>query len=275
MGGPIKPAERWRSDLLAWAIPDEILQAAPESPWGFPSELFERRTSSAIERPLTASHRKSLEALPYRGTLLDIGVGGGAGSLPLAAHVSKITGVDSSEKMLESFRRSAERVRVPVETVHGEWPAVAPQVGSSDVAVCHHVLYNVPDLALFVEALSSKALRRVVVEITPDHPLAWMSDLWLTFHGLARPVGPTYGDAAEVISGLGYDVRTQVTMSSPVTGGFADRRDAIAFVRKRLCLRPEDDERIAEELADRLAQKDGLWSATPPEHRIATLWWDL
>jgi hypothetical protein len=177
--------------------------------------------------------------------------------------------------MLQSFRRAAERVGVPVEAVPGEWPAVAPQVGVSDVVVCHHVLYNVADLAPFVDALSSKALRRVVVEITPDHPLAWMSDLWLKFHGLVRPVEPTYRDAAEVIADLGYDVRTNVTTASPVTSGFADRRDAIAFVRKRLCLWPENDDKIAVELGDRLAQKEGMWSAAPPEHRIATLWWDL
>ena len=213
--------------------------------------------------------------MPSRGTILDVGVGGGAASLPLGLLVAQITGVDSSEKMLESFRRAAERVGVSVEAVPGEWPAVAPQVGVSDVVVCHHVLYNVADLAPFVEALSSKARRRVVVEITPDHPLAWMSDLWLTFHGLVRPVGPTYRNAAEVIADLGYGVHTNVTAASPVPSGFADRRDAIAFVRKRLCLRPEDDEKIAQELGDRLAQKEGMWSAAPSEHRIATLWWDL
>jgi SAM-dependent methyltransferase len=224
---------------------------------------------------LTASHRKSLEALPPGGTILDVGVGGGAASLPLAAEVSKITGVDSSPKMLESFRRAAARVEVEVEAIEGEWPQVSPQVGGSDVAVCHHVLYNVPDLAPFIDALSSKARRRVVVELTPNHPLAWMSDLWLTLHGLVRPVLPTYRDAAEVIAELGFKVQTSITTAPPVTGGFADRGDAIAFVRKRMCLRPEDDERLAEALGDRLSQKDGGWSAAPPQHEIATLWWDL
>jgi hypothetical protein len=202
-------------------------------------------------------------------------VGGGAASLPLSAHVSKITGVDSSPKMLESFRRAAARVGLPVETILGEWPATASETGRADVAVCHHVLYNVPDLEPFVDALASTAVRRVVVEMTPEHPLAWMSDLWLTFHGLVRPVGPTYHDAVEVIQRLGYDVRATLSTGSPVASGFSDRRDAVAFVRKRLCLRPEDDERLAEALGERLSEKDGLWSAAPPEHRIATLWWDL
>ena len=32
--------ERWREQLDGWAIPAEILAAAPESPWGFPVGLF-------------------------------------------------------------------------------------------------------------------------------------------------------------------------------------------------------------------------------------------
>jgi SAM-dependent methyltransferase len=267
--------ERWKAGLNAWAIPDEILTAAPESPWGFPSELFERRTTSALRRPLSESHRRSLEALPPAGTLLDVGVGGGAGSLPLAAHLSQITGVDPSPKMLESFRKAAADAGIEVVTVLGEWPAVAGQVEGCDAAVCHHVLYNVADLAPFVVALSSKAKRRVVVEMTPGHPLSWMNDLWLTFHGLERPSSPTYEDAVEAIGDLGFQVRSTLSDGPPVMGGFASRGDAVAFVRKRLCLWPQDDESLSEALGELLVEKDGLWSATPPTHQIVTLWWDL
>lgn len=267
--------ERWKTGLAAWAIPDEIVAAAPESPWGFPSELFERRTTSALQRPLSESHRRSLEALPAGGTMLDVGVGGGAGSLPLASHLSQITGVDTSPKMLESFRTAAAEAQVEVVTVLGEWPAVAAQVQSCDLAVCHHVLYNVGDLEPFVVGLSSRATRRVVVEMTPEHPLSWMNDLWLTFHGLERPSVPTYEDAAAAIGELGFGVRSILSEGPPVMSGFPNRADAVALVRKRLCLRPEDDERLSEALGERLVEKEGLWSAAPPNHPIVTLWWDL
>jgi len=266
--------ERWKAALAAWAIPDEILAAAPESPWGFPSELFARRTASALQRPLTESHRRSLEALPAGGTMLDVGVGGGAGSLPLASRLSQITGVDTSEKMLDSFRRAAAGAGIRVATVLGEWPAVAGEVPGCDVAVCHHVLFNVADLKPFVVALSARARRRVVIEMTPEHPLSWMNDLWLTFHGLGRPSSPTYKDAAEAIADLGFHVHSMLSQGPPVVSGFPNRGDAIAFVRKRLCLWPEDDARLARALGDRLVEKEGLWSAAPPDHPIVTLWWD-
>src|SRR5260370_12836119 len=59
----ISAAEQWTQALAAWAIPPEILAAAPESPWGFPTEGFARRadTGPAKQRPST---ERALWALP-------------------------------------------------------------------------------------------------------------------------------------------------------------------------------------------------------------------
>lgn len=265
--------ERWRRDLEAWAIPEEILAAAPESPWGFPPGLFAGRASSALRRGLSPANLRALEALPEGGSVLDVGVGGGAGSLPLAERAGLLTGVDSSQGMLDSFSQAAAGRGVASATVLGSWPEIAGEVEPADVVICHHVFYNVPDLEPFVRALSAKALRRVVVELTPQHPLAWMSDLWQRFHGLARPEGPTYRDAAEVVSELGYDVQVEIASGPPVTSGFPSRDDAVALVRKRVCLRPDQDAELVDALGDRLREHEGGWTASPPEHEIATLWW--
>ena len=58
------------------------------------------------------------------------------------------------------------------------------------------------------------------------------------------------------------------------SGGFERRDDAIALVRRRLCLKADRDGEIAESLGDRLKQRNGLWSAGPAEQRLVTLWWD-
>src|SRR3954468_24194750 len=72
-------AERWRDELSAWAIPPDILAAAPEPPWGFPVELFR----ADAESPDTPSRDAALAALPDGGTVLDVGCGGGGASLAL------------------------------------------------------------------------------------------------------------------------------------------------------------------------------------------------
>jgi precorrin-6B methylase 2 len=265
--------ERWREALEAWAIPQEILDAAPESPWGLPPELFRRRAEAAVEREPSALVERALESLPEGGTVIDVGVGGGATSLPLAGRASQITGVDGSGGMLQSFRASAEAAGVEAAGVDGAWPEVASGVEPADVVVCGHVLYNVQDLAPFVRALTDHACRRVVVEITGTHPLAWMADLWQRFHGLERPKGPTADDAEAALRELGLDVDREDREAEPRSGGFERREDAIALVRRRLCLPADRDEEIAEALDDRLLERRGLWSAGPSSQRIVALWW--
>lgn len=278
MGGRVTARDRWREQLGAWAIPDAILNAAPEPPWGFSSELFGRRGAGVATRAgVTPTATRGLEALPEGGTVLDVGVGGGAMSLPLAPRVGTIVGVDSQEDMLEAFRANAEAVGVEVRTALGAWPDVASEVEIADVVVVGHVVYNVAELAPFVRALDTHARCRVVLELTERHPLLWMRDLWMHFHGLERPTGPTVEDALAVLADTGIHAQHE---GRPVTAAdsgawLARREDAIHLVRKRLCLPAERDEEIAELLGTtRLREIDGAWDVGPAERTVVSIWWN-
>lgn len=267
--------DRWRSLLPAWGIPEAILARAPESPWGFPPELLAARADIAVELPDTAAIRIARDAVPEGGSVLDVGVGGGAASLPLAPPARRIVGVDTSGTMLARFAETARSRGVEALTVEGAWPDAAAEVDACDVAVCAHVLYNVPEVAPFARGLDARARRRVVIEITAEHPLAWMSDLWRRFHGLDRPGGPTADDAQAALAETGFDVRREDETRASRTSGFERREDAVALVRRRLCLTPDRDAEIAEALGDRLAERDRRWGAGPAEQRISALWWNV
>src|SRR5437867_4397134 len=171
--------------------------AAPEPPWACPPALFAHSAEAAVAPGAapSPSTRRALEALPDGGSVIDVGVGGGAASLPLCPPGRRVTGVDQNPRMLERFAALAEQQGVGHAEVEGLWPDVAPQVGPVDVVVCHHVLYNVADLVPFAAALTAHARHRVVVEITGDHPQARLNPLWLRFHGNVRPTRPTADDA--------------------------------------------------------------------------------
>jgi precorrin-6B methylase 2 len=267
--------ERWAEALRGWAIPEQILAAAPESPYGFPTELFRRRAERSVSAAPTPTTLRAHEALPEDGSVVDVGVGGGSTSLPLVDRVSVIVGVDESRSMLDAFRQTAAATGVHVETVEGRWPEAAARAPVCDVVVCGHVFYNVHELAPFVIALGEHARRRVVVELTGEHPWAWMNDLWARFHGIQRPTEPTAEGAREVIRELAIEPAWEERTVEPQATGFERREDAVALVRRRLCLPADAGEAVAEALGARLTSADGLWSAGPASTRIVTMWWDV
>jgi SAM-dependent methyltransferase len=259
------PAARYWAELLAaWAIPADILERAPEPPWGCPPALFAHAAEEAVgvdPESRSPSARRALEALPEDGSVLDVGAGGGAASLPLAPPAGRVTAVDQSPKMLAAFAALAERVGVAHAEVEGSWPEVAAQVELADVVVCHHVFYNVGELPPFVQALTGRARRRVVVELTAVHPQAHLNDLWRHFHGTDRPTGPTAEDAAAVVAEMGLDAGLE-RFDAPSRWTGIDRAEVVTFVRRRLCLTADRDPEIDAALGDAFAPRP-----------LATLWW--
>lgn len=252
-------AQRWRAELEAWAIPEPILSAAPESPYGFPAGMFTAEPEPAD----TPSHRLAREALPVGGTVLDVGCGGGAGAMALVPPAGLVVGVDEAPHMIESFAAAAAARGVNHREVLGSWPEVAAEAGTVDVVVAHHVTYNVPDIVPFALALDAAARHRVVVEMTDVHPWVPTNDLWRHFHDLDRPAGPSAQLCAEVLAAAGLPVHGQ-TWQRPARR--TDRVQTVAFIRRRLCLpaaaEPEVD------------------AALPADYQFAlrgvtTLWWDV
>ena len=259
------PARRWAGSLAAWAIPPEILAQAPETPWGCPTGLFARSAEEAVapSAELSPTARRALEMLPDGGSVLDVGVGGGAASLPLAPPAAFITGVDQSPAMLEAFAGLAERRGVGHAEVQGTWPEVENKVEPADVVVCAHVLYNVSDLEPFVTGLTDKARRRIVVELTAAHPQAHLNPLWRRFHGLERPTGPTADDALKVLGEMGLEAGIE-RWQAPGRWESAPPEELVTYARRRLCLPPEREPEVAVAL-------DELFEPGP--RQLVTLWW--
>jgi precorrin-6B methylase 2 len=253
-------AQRWADELAAWAVPQEILDAAPKRPYVFSPEMFAAPASVPAR---SRSTEVAAAALPPGGTVLDVGCGGGAAAFALVPPAGRVVGADRQEDMLRLFEATARERGVPAQTVHGAWPEVAQHVPDADVVVCHNVLYNVPDPVVFATALQEHARHRVVVELTELHPQVYRAPMWQHFWGLARPAGPDASLAAEVLREAGLPVVRED--SAPTARD--DRRAApveAAFWCRQLCLPPEREPEVAQLLV-------GL---PFPTTRV-TLWWDV
>jgi SAM-dependent methyltransferase len=256
-------AQHWTDDLASWAIPPEILAAAPESPWIHPVEMF----TVAGDLPDTLSHQRAREALPVEGSVLDVGCGGGRAAMALVPPAALVIGVDEQQPMLERFAAAASERGVTCQTVLGHWPTEGSPTPPADVVVCHHVAYNVADLVPFVRTLSAHARRRVVLELPTSHPLTHLGPLWREFWGLERPSGPTADDCLAVVRETGIDATMETWLDESVSTRAALTPEQQAhYTRIRLCLPAEREPEVAQFLARAQA---------PLARRTATLWWDV
>lgn len=253
-------SEKWKSDLEAWAIPQEILAQAPESPWIHPPALFQIPKQIV----LTPSHQKAFEALPVDGSILDIGCGGGIAAFAMGSKAGKVIGVDHQPEMLRMFTQNAQDRHVDSIAHGGFWPAVAEQVEVADVAVAHHVVYNVQEIVPFITAMNSHARNRVVLEMPQQHPLSNLSKAWKHFWNLDRPIAPTPQDLIEVLKEMGIKAHLQLW-----DGESRQERDfdeTVSFTRIRLCLPLEKGTEVRKILLEN----------PPSEIRpLATIWWDI
>ncbi|MBP2369296.1 methyltransferase domain-containing protein [Pseudonocardia parietis] len=261
-------ATRWRERQSARGIPEHILRAAPADPWTHVPTDFAPPAVPA-DTPSRTAARALAERAAARtcagASLLDVGCGGGdaafAAAWPEPSPVARVVGVDRQADMLGAFAAAARERRLPSGTVHGGWPDVAERAGRHDVVLCHHVLHNVVDLPPFLAALND-AVRGggggVVVEMLPEHPMAWLDPLWAHFHDVHRPESATAADAVAVLGeefgiepGVHHWEREQRLPHGP------------EWVARRLCLPAERVPEVAEALA-----------GIPPRRRAAvTLVW--
>ncbi len=237
-------ASEWAQVLGEWAIPEEIIASAPESPWGFPVEVFVDHAQRTVDEGRGPMHQRAAEVLPDGGVLLDVGCGAGAASLPLAPPAARIVAVDEDVSMLDALAKLANG-RVEVDRVAGRWPEVAGQIERVDVAVCANVLYNVADVTPFLVALTAVASRRVVLELSAVHPQVSLSPLWRHFWGLTRPNGPTADDAEAVVREV-LGVAPGVERWARSRSYLGERGpETVAWLRRRLCLTSASDDEIA------------------------------
>lgn len=264
---------RWRRDLAAWAIPEHITAAVADSPWVLPRQVFARRADRMTATPAGPSYREAVAALDPPGSVLDVGSGAGAACLPLLPHATSLTAVDADAGMLEQLAARAAAAGAKATTVLGRWPDAAAQAGPADVVTCHHVVYNVPDLEPFVRMLTASARRRVVLETTLRHPLTALNDLWLRFHGLERPAGPTAAGLIRILTAM--ELATDfTTWHRPGGRDYANFDELVEVTRRRLCLPPERTAELADALTEGGADPEHPLDLGSSGREVVTIWWD-
>ena len=252
--------QRWAEQLAAWAIPDEILAQAPESPWIHPVRMF----TVTGDEPDSPSRRRALEALPDGGSVLDVGSGGGRASLALVPPAGRLVAVDSREEMLRAYADAADARGVRHEEHLGRWPDVEAGVPVADVVVCHHVVYDVAPLTAFAQDGDAVVRARPVRTVEVPEALPVRRE---TRERMARGQlehDPSGRVPVERLREAGLDAHADVWDDDWSARRVLTAEEHARFTRIRLCLPESREAEVAAALAD----------APETPRRTATVWWD-
>lgn len=236
-------AEAWAEQLAAWAIPQRILDQAPQSPYAHDPATF--AVDETLDRSvLSAEVARSV--LPRTGgSVLDIGCGGGRAAMSLVPPAERVIGVDENPAMLAAFTAAAAAVGARSMTIQGRWPDVVLETPIADVVTCHHVAYNVAEIEPFIGALTGRARLAVVVVIPTVHPMSAWNNAWRRFWNIDRPIGPTSDDFAAVLAEMGIVAERWEMPRPPLARHASDPASRVPSTLRRLCLGPDRADEVA------------------------------
>ncbi len=265
------PADRWRSQLEAWRIPDHLLAAAGESPYGWSQRAWKRRSLVAAEglEPRTFTVVSNL--LPDRGSVLDIGAGRGRASLPLAARGHELIAVERNSAMAAGLREDAGELGLSVEIIEASWPSAAEDLGVVDVVMSAHVVYDVHDIVPFLSAMQDHAQEAVVIELSDKHPWAGLAPYYRELHGLERPDGPTADDLVDLVTWMTGHAPHVERWHRPGGLYFEDMEEVREMFGRRLVL-PRARWSELDAVLD-VTEVDGRLYVGEEQRNLVTVWW--
>lgn len=263
---------RWAEQLDAWAIPQHLLDAVDESPYGWPQHLWKRRRDAVrTQEPLTTAIVRRLAG--EGGSIIDVGAGRGRASLPLAADGHPLRAVEADPGMAAGMREDADALGVEVEVIEQRWPSAADRLPPAAVVMSANVVYDVRDIGPFVAAMHRLAERGAVIEMTASHPWSSMAPLYRTLHGIDRPDGPTADDLVAVIEDV---VGVHPTVERWERTGemwFADWDEIIEYIGRRTVLPQERRHELRPLLEPDVTQRDDKLFVGGDDRSLVTVWW--
>lgn len=264
--------ESWKRQLQEWVIPQQLIDAVSESPYGWSAPLWRRRASEAAESGShTPTTERVLELAGPDGDVLDVGAGTGRASLPIARQGHRVTAVEPDSKMLEGLRELSRDL--PVTVVEGSWPEAAAVVKPHYVVLSAHVVYDVADIGPFLAALMAKARAGVVIEMTERHPWVHLGPYYKVLHDLDRPSGPTTDDLVDVVREVLALEPVVERWDRPSDLWFESIGEMVGFYGRRIVLPENRWPELKKLLEPEIIERDGRFQVGLPRRQLATIWW--
>ena len=209
-------------------------------------------------------------------SLLDLGAGTGALSIPLAYVFEKVTALDPSAAMLEELRQAARSAGVEnILTETAAWEDAETDIGEFDVVLCANVPGVVDNPLEKIPQLERHARRFVFLVLgTPRNANKFfLQEIWPLIFEKDLPRKPDYFAAYSALYRMGIFANVAV-VDYNFDQPFRDVDEAVLFWKDHLRLSDDSRDTILRDfLAGKLESSDDLlWARIPKQSAI--IWWE-
>lgn len=208
-------------------------------------------------------------------SLLDVGAGCGALSIPLARILREVVALDPSTAMLDELRRKASAAGVTnIRTVASGWEQAQRHLGQFDVILCANVPNILDDASRNIPLFEQHARRDIfIVRGTPKNSdKFFFQELWPLICENPYPAKRTYFETYRDLYAMNVFANVIVANYS-FDQPLKDVDDAVLFWKHHMGLKSDQwDEMLREFLRMKLQPWAGrLWASVPKQS--AVIWW--
>lgn len=260
---------RWAA-LQAWST-DATNRLNEEADLDFWERIAPTYDLGALPTRVPAVLERVRALVPSGTSLLDVGAGTGAFTLPLAQTATRITALDYSPAMLRILRQKlADAAACNVRAVLARWEDAALE--PHDVVLAANALYRTADLRLALRKMIELARRRGIVVWSVGRQDAPQQAVREQVRPEQYQAGPDY---VHVLEGLYHlDVFAHVDLiATDDTQRYSNDAQATDGLLSWSPITADDQVRVAS-LLPHLLERDGVGWRWRRRGRIAVIWWD-
>jgi SAM-dependent methyltransferase len=217
---------------------------------------------------------KALEAILVGcRSVLDVGAGVGALTVPLAKSVEEVTALEPAPTMLEELRANIARNRLMnVTCIPAAWGKTA--LPPHDLILVANVSPIFDDLLGFLTAAEPLARRAIalVQNVGPGTEKFYLGELYPLLLGRPYPARDDYLRTATLLHGLGIYANVEI-IGYHFDQPFEDLQEAVEFWKEQMQLTdPEQERKLLAFLQTKL-QRVGSGLVAPMRRQSAVIWW--
>jgi len=217
---------------------------------------------------------KALEAILVGcRSVLDVGAGVGALTMPLAKSVEEVTALEPAPAMLEELRANIARNRLSnVTCIQAAWGKTA--VLPHDLILVANVSPIFNDLLGFLTAAEPLARRAIalVQNVGPGTEKFYLGELYPLVLGRPYPARDDYLRTVTLLHGLGIYANVQI-IGYHFDQPFEDLQEAVEFWKEQMRLTdPEQERKLLAFLQTKL-QRVGSGLVAPMRRQSAVISW--